>query len=149
MKIILLFGIWCLLSIGACDAQCNSSLWKHVYHPERFIKYGCRTVTGVVALIRPHEKDGDFHVCLKLDKGQPRYLNQKNMDHQRGCLVLEIICISPVTQQDAIRPCKKCPQPVKCPKKGDHIKVTGTFVTDTDGGHGWNEIHPVSTIEKL
>ena len=44
---------------------------------------------------------GDYHIQLKLDPGQPRFLNTKNMTKQKGCLVMEPICIKPVTQEDA------------------------------------------------
>jgi hypothetical protein len=36
---------------------------------------------------------------------------------------------------------------VAIPKKGDHVAVTGTFVHDVEGGHGWMEIHAVTKIE--
>lgn len=27
------------------------------------------------------------------------------------------------------------------------VKVTGSYVHDVEGGHGWMEIHPVTSIE--
>jgi len=129
-------------------AQCNQELWKHVYHPNRLVIYKkCVIVTGVIFAVKK-EKDGDYHIQLKLDKGQPRFLNTKNMTVQKGCLVIEPICIKTPTQADAIQPCKNCPT-IQIPKKGDHVKVTGSFVRDSEGNHGWNEIHPVSAIEIL
>ena len=131
-------------------AQCNPALWNHVYHPDRFTVWKrCKTVTGVILDAKRKEADGDYHIHLKLDPGQPRLLNQKNMNRQKGCLVLEIICVNPVTQDDAIGPCKHCPHSVIIPKTGDHVKVTGSFVLDNQGGHGWNEIHPVFKLEIL
>ena len=130
-------------------AQCRTELWRFVYHPDRFTVYKkCFTITGTV-MHKKKEADGDYHIRLKLDAGQPRMLNQKNMDKQGGCLVLEIICMKEPTQEDAIQPCRHCPTDIFVPKVGDHVKVTGSFVKDNEGNHGWNEIHPVSTIEKL
>jgi hypothetical protein len=140
-----------LISSYKSSAQndCDGSLWKHVYHPNRFTVWKqCKTVTGVIRLKR-READGDYHVQLKLDGGQPRFLNQRNMNAQNGCLVLEVICTNRVTQADAINPCKRCPNNIEVPKNGTHVKVTGTFVLDNEGNHGWNEIHPVYKIEIL
>ena len=100
---------------------------------------------GVINAMKK-EKDGDYHIQLQLDPGQPRFLNQRNMDAQDGCLVLEIICYNKVTQPDAVDACKSCPENVTIPKKGDHVQVTGSFVKDLEANHGWNEIHPVSAI---
>jgi hypothetical protein len=129
----------------ACD-----SLWKYVYKPERFtVHKKCATVTGVIAYKPIPEADGDYHIRLKLDPGQENYLNEKNGPDgkQHGCLVLEIICKNKVKQADAIEPCKDCYTDILVPKLGDHVKVTGTFVTDNEAGHGWNEIHPVYEVK--
>lgn len=95
------------------------------------------------------EADGDYHIQMQIDPGQRGFINQRNIDAQKGCLVLEIICYNKVTQADAKDPCKDCPENVQVPKVGDHVKVTGSFVKDLEGNHGWNEIHPVSSIETL
>src|SRR3979490_2004356 len=101
--------------------------WQHVYHPNRFTVWKrCTTVTGVIKK-RKKEADGDYHIQLLLDPGQPRFLNQRNMDAQNGCLVLEIVCFNKVTQVDAIQACKNCPENVTIPKTGDHVRVTGSF----------------------
>jgi hypothetical protein len=150
-KILIVF-VLLFLNCGVLHAQtpnCSSTIWKHVYHPDRFtIWKNCTTVTGVIMDLKK-EADGDYHIQLKLDPRQPRFLNQRNMDIQKGCLVLEIVCYNKVTQADAIQPCKNCSQNITIPKKGDHVKVTGSFVKDNEGNHGWNEIHPVSVIELL
>src|SRR5260370_19501612 len=99
-------------------------------------------VTGTSVLKRP-EKDGDIHIQLKL--ALP-LLDAENKSRQGGNLVLEPICVGPVTQADAIQPCQGLTNPVAIPKKGDHVAVTGTFVHDVEGGHGWMEIHPVTRI---
>ena len=103
--------------------SCDGSLWKYVYHPNRFTVWKqCSTVTGVI-LYKVKEADGDYHIRLKLDTGQPRFLNQKNMDKQSGCLVLEVICKASITQTDAVQPCKGCPNYINIPATGSHVKV--------------------------
>ena len=103
-------------------------------------------VTGTIVLKRP-EKDGDIHIQLKLDKQFLPLLDAENKSRQGGNLVLEPICVGPVTQADAIQPCQGLTNSVSIPKKGDHVAVTGTFVHDIEPGHGWMEIHPVTVIE--
>ena len=144
-----------MIALGIpCKAQhpCDGSLMKYVYKPERFtIHEQCATVKGTIAYTPIKEADGDYHLRLLLDPGQSQYLNAKNKSksgHQHGCLVLEIICENKITQADAIQPCANCPKNIKAPRVGDHVTVTGTWVTDNEGGHGWNEIHPVYSILK-
>ncbi|HXB31788.1 MAG TPA: hypothetical protein VNV35_00135 [Puia sp.] len=128
------------------QAACDNSLWQHVYNPSRFTVWKrCTTVTGVIKAMKK-EPDGDFHIQLLLDPGQPRFLNQRNIDAQNGCLVLEIICYNKVKQPDAVDACNNCPENVTIPRIGDHVQVTGSFVKDLEANHGWNEIHPVSQI---
>jgi hypothetical protein len=95
---------------AAASAQiannCDASLWNHVYHPTRLVQiHPCIRVTGTVVLKRP-EKDGDIHMQLKLDKQFLPLLNQTNKSRQGGNLVLEPICVGPVTQADAIQPAR-------------------------------------------
>jgi len=140
-----LFMIQYSLFISSSFAQCNNNLWHYVYHPNRFIvRDSCITVEGTI-IHKKKEADGDFHIRLKLERNESRYLNEKNYEMQDSCLVLEIICARKVKQRDAIVPCRGCPKDVYVPRKGEHVKVTGSFVTDTE--HGWNEIHPASSIE--
>ena len=50
---------------------------------------GCVTVTGVITK-KLKEKDGDYHVRLKLDPGQNSdLLNARNKSKQGGALVFE------------------------------------------------------------
>jgi hypothetical protein len=128
-------------------SPCDASLWNHVYHPARLVRlHECLRVTGTIVLERP-EKDGDIHIQLKLDKIILPLLDAENKSRQGGNLVLEPICVGPVTQADAIQPCQGLTNQVAIPKKGDHVAVTGTFVHDVEPGHGWMEIHPVTRIE--
>jgi hypothetical protein len=32
---------------------------------------------------------------------------------------------------------------------GKHVRVKGTYVWDSEPGHGWMEIHPVTNIEVI
>jgi len=97
-----------LVVTGFCQTTnpCNSSLWQHVYHSNRLkVIEECKTVTGNVEYKR-REKDGDWHIRLKLDSGQDGLLNEKNIDEQDGCLVIEIVCACEVSQTDAIGSCE-------------------------------------------
>ena len=124
--------------------NCDTSLWQHVYHKKRLLlKEQCKTVTGIV-ISKKKEKDGDFHIKLKLDKGQENLLNTKNLNNQDSCLVIEPICVNKVTQADALDFCEWCINHIFIPNKGQHVKVTGSYVLDSK--HGWMEIHPVTEI---
>ena len=126
---------------------CNQELWSHVYNPSRLkILNQCLQVTGTIEVIRL-EKDGDDHILLKLDPGQENLLNEKNIAQQQSDLVLEPVCLHTVTQADAISSCNGFHSNVIIPRIGTHVKVIGSYVLDT--AHGWNEIHPVSTINNL
>ncbi len=129
------------------NIPCDASLWQHVYHKYRLkVIEECKSVTGVVVSLRK-EKDGDYHIRLRLDPGQGDLLNEKNIEKQQGCLVIEIICANEVTQQDAIGACSDYVNNVSIPARGQHIKVTGSYVYDSQ--HGWNEIHPVTGVVVL
>ena len=123
---------------------CDASLWNHVYHSYRLqVIKSCLTVTGTVDVVR-NEKDGDEHILLHLDAGQENLLNNKNIEAQKGDLVLEPICAKAVTQEDAIGPCSGYLNNVQIPNAGDKVSVTGAYVLDKE--HGWMEIHPVTSI---
>lgn len=124
---------------------CDTTLWEHVYHAKRLVVIErCKTVTGII-YSRKKEKDGDIHIRLRLDKGQEKLLNEKNNQIQDSCLVIEPICVNEVTQSDAKDACIGFVNQVVIPKKGQHVKVTGTYVLDSQ--HGWTEIHPITKID--
>lgn len=113
----------------------------HVYSPDRLkLLAACVTVTGTVAVIRS-ETDGDLHVLLKLDPGEEKYLNAKNISAELGDLVLEPVCVRSPTQADAIPACAGYANPLLIPAVGSHVSVSGAWVLDQD--HGWQELHPV------
>ena len=132
-----------LSSISNFQSGCDPALWNYVYHSNRFKVYeACKTVSGTI--IGKHDNDdGDIHLQLRLN-GNSSLLNAKNISEQNGCLVLEIICAKKVTQADAIGPCSGYYNNVTVPGIGDNISVSGSYVLDTN--HGWNEIHPVSSL---
>jgi hypothetical protein len=148
-SILTIFLITTTCAAAFSQTACDASLWQHVYKPERFTVWKrCTSVTGVIKAMKK-EADGDFHIQMQIDPGQNGFINQRNIDAQKSCLVLEIICYNKVTQADATQVCKNCPENVQIPKVGDHVEVTGSFVKDLEANHGWNEIHPVSSIKAL
>jgi hypothetical protein len=127
---------------------CDQSLWNHIYNPSRLqIIDSCKTVSGVIDSIRS-ERDGDFHIRLKLDPEFSNLINPANINGQFGDLVLEPICINPVTQTDAISACQNFHQHITIPPVGTHVKVLGSYVLDKQH-NGWAEIHPVTSITPI
>ena len=128
-------------------SACDSILWQHIYHPKRLqIIENCKTVTGVLQLTRK-ERDGDLHMLVKLDPGFESLLNDQNITRQRGDLVIEPVCVGRVTQADAMDVCTNYASTIVIPPIGTRVEITGSFVFDTE--HGWNEIHPVTSIKVL
>ncbi|CAM6001593.1 unnamed protein product [Sphagnum balticum] len=100
-------------------------------------------VTGTIySLI--YEADGDIHIRLTVDSPFTYMLNASNYSGELGKLVCEPICATTVTQSDAISSCAGFTNTVYIPNVGEHVAVTGPYVTDND--HGWNELHPVTSI---
>ena len=125
--------------------SCDESLWNHVYNPQRLHRIeDCKTVSGTVTAVKK-EPDGDYHIRLTLDSPFSNMINQKNIDGQHGDLVLEPICQNKITQEDAKDACLGFTYQVFIPKAGEHVKVLGDYVLDSE--HGWNELHPVYSIE--
>jgi len=126
------------------SAQCDKTLWNHVYNNYRLVIHdSCATITGTVQHLI-YEADGDIHIRLILDSPYLYMLNSVNASQQYNCLVLEPICATTITQADAVAPCSGLTNTVYIPAVGEHVQVTGSYVTDND--HGWNEIHPVTQI---
>lgn len=160
MKQLLLLALAVVLLSATANSQTCSgvaALDKHIYRPERLEQQEpCITVRGIIRK-KIREKDGDFHVRLELDDDQPasKLLNERNMAKQSGFFVFEPICVNNVTQESALKACnvksptKHWKQKISLPNVGDHVEVTGVFVLDTEAGHGWFEIHPVTKITLL
>ncbi len=131
------------INTSRTSTDCDPALWNYIYHSNRFKVYeACKTVSGII-LARHYEADGDIHLQLRLN-GNSSLLNSKNISGQNSCLVLEIICAKKVTQANAIEPCSGYYNNVTIPSIGDQVSVTGSYVLDTH--HGWNEIHPISSL---
>jgi hypothetical protein len=107
----------------------------------------CKSVTGVIESKRV-EKDGDFHIMVKLDPQFSNLINSANIKNQFGDLVVEPICVNKVTQADAISACQNFRQNISIPPIGSHVKVIGSYVLDTEHGN-WAEIHPVTSITTI
>jgi len=139
-------------------AQCDTTLWDHVYKPERLVvKQPCVSVTGTIADATSgkrhdgvrHEGDGDTHGWLTVDSEFKNLLNAGNLSNENGNLVFEIVCKFQVSQEDAKA---ACPQtyhsPIQIPPIGSHVRIVGTYVQDMNHAQ-WMEIHPVTSITVL
>jgi hypothetical protein len=127
--------------------DCKNSLWKHVYDPSRLeIIDSCISVTGIIKESKA-EDDGDQHLLLLLDTGQDELLTKKNYKKKSDDLVLELVCANHIKDKKAKKACKGFKNNVQVPPLETHVKVTGTYVIDSN--NGWAEIHPVSKIEVI
>lgn len=132
--------------LPADSAYCDTTLWPHVYHNYRLIiNTACMSATGIIDGTPYSEADGDYHIRLRLDSPYTYMLNAANVSSEYGDLVCEPICVAAISQSDAVVPCQGVINNVYLPNAGEHVKVTGPYVTDN--AHGWNEIHPVTSIE--
>jgi hypothetical protein len=125
--------------------RCDATLWTHVYKQERLeVIEPCTEVEGRVTELR-REGDGDIHI--RLDVEDTSVLNIYNRLHAHGELIVELVCEVPSERAAAIAACAGFTPHVTLPGSGDRVRVTGALVKDRD--NGWNEIHPVTTIEVL
>lgn len=111
---------------------CNPNLWKYIWYPARLkVLEDCKTVEGTIEK-KFLSEDGDYHLLLAPDH-----------------LVLEIICAGPIEPKVkvAVQVCAGYENQIPVPQVGDRVSVTGSYVFDTT--HNWNEIHPVSFLEKF
>lgn len=140
---------------GTATGPCDDSLWTHVYNPQRLIvKQKCIAVTGTIADATNgkrrdgvrHETDGDTHGWLNVDPQFKSLLNAGNLSDEGGNLVFEIVCKYHVRQADAVGACSGYDATVQIPPVGTHVRITGTYVQDTNHSQ-WMEIHPVTGIE--
>jgi hypothetical protein len=139
--------------------HCDPVLMRHVWSPQRLkVLAPCKTVTGVVDLIRLPEPDGDTHVNIKLDPGQQRLIHRpgvapgssedyNNTRFQHGDLVTEAVCQHQVLLPNAQAACAGFHDTIQIPPVGTHVEVTGVYVLDQD--HGWTELHPMSAIKRI
>jgi hypothetical protein len=134
--------------VASNGTLCNSDINNFVYHPSRLkVIQECITVTGTLDLARA-EKDGDFHMLVKLDAPYANLTNSLNDAKFNGDLVVEPICQNTPTQADAIDPCSPYNGPnfgVSSISLGTHVQLTGRYVLDMQHG-GWAEIHPLDSM---
>ena len=127
-------------------SQCDASLWDRVYNPTRLqVLDACKVVTGTIDDL-DENPDGDTHMLLKLDAGYDDLLLKKNKTKKNGDLVVEVVCVHPVSDKKAVDACKGYSNKVAIPNVGDHVRVAGSYVNDSH--NDWAEIHPASRIEK-
>jgi len=135
-------------------AGCGDGLWQHVYHPSRLLVMNeCVTLSGTIVDASngrypdgvKHEADGDTHGWLHVDPQFANLLNNGNVTAEGGNLVFEIVCHFHVTQADAKPACSTLSDHTAIPPVGTHVRMSGTFVQDTNHQR-WNELHPVSRI---
>jgi hypothetical protein len=134
-------------SSSSSGKECDQTLWKHVYNPSRLqVVAPCKSVLGIIESKRV-ERDGDYHIRVKLDSQFSNLINSANIKNQFGDLVVEPICVNRVTQTDAISACQNFHQNISIPPTGAHVNITGSYVLDKEHGM-WAEIHPVTSITK-
>jgi len=132
-------------STSSSSCSDPASISTHVYHPYRLqIVKPCITASGTVDRVI-HEADGDVHVRTNLDQDYRNLTNSANDQYQYGDLVVEIICVTPPSQTDAIPACQNYSNQIPVPSAGQHITITGPYVLDTDH-YNWAEIHPVYSL---
>jgi hypothetical protein len=135
-------------TILSSGKECDQTLWKHVYNPNRLqLTAPCKSVLGIIESKRV-ERDGDYHIRVKLDSQCSNLVNSANIKNQFGDLVVEPICVNRVTQTDAIPACQNFHQNISIPPTGSHVNITGSYVRDKEHGM-WAEIHPVTSITKI
>jgi len=131
-------------STGDCD---TTLYWKYVYNPERLtVIEKCKTVTGVIEESNADD-DGDEHMLLKLDDGQKELLTKMNKKKKQGDLVIEAVCANKVKLKKVSSTCEGYINKIQIPALGTHVRVTGSLVNDSH--NGWNEIHPITSLEVI
>jgi hypothetical protein len=83
-----------------------ASISSHIYNSYRLqIMKSCITASGTVDRVI-QEADGDVHLRLNLDSAYSSLTNSANDQYQYGDLGVEIICVNPPSQRDAITACQ-------------------------------------------
>lgn len=117
---------------------------RYVWHPQRLlVKAACIRVTGVIQAVRK-EADGDLHLRLALDPQFTYLLTPANQGVEHGDLVIEPVCVRPVTLVVAIAICASDHDPLAppFPVVGDRVWMEGRYVVDL-AHSGWAELHPL------
>ena len=120
-----------------------------VWSPDRLqVLSPCKHATGIVAVTQP-EPDGDHHIWLRVDPGYEFLLDAENHFQAKPALLAEVTPDCPLATNPPNAPsANRCPtSTLALPRIGDHVTIDGPWVRDTE--HGWNEIHPVESIQIL
>jgi hypothetical protein len=125
--------------------NCDRELWRHIGEKEKLhVVEECTAVEGRVVSLSS-AVDGDLYITL--DPEQKSVLNLFNVMNGRGNLAVEVICEhAPANTADQAA-CGGFHSQITIPQVGDHVRVTGAYVTDRH--YGWREVHPVTRIEIL
>ena len=131
---------------GGSTCRDPASISSHIYNSYRLqIVKSCITASGTVDRVI-EEADGDVHLRTNLDPAYSNLTNSGNEGYPNyGDLVVEIICVNPPSQTDAIPACQNYTNQIPVPSAGQHIVITGPYVPDTDH-YNWAEIHPVYSL---
>lgn len=149
MKAAFVCLVFCFCTSLGLAQHCDATLWNHVYHKSRLtVVRNCATVSGTVHIVR-EEPDGDTHIQLKLDSQFNNMLNAVNKSKQNSALVIEPMCTHPpkASNKPATKACTNFSQNFPALQEGAHVSVTGSYVVDHDPGHGWREIHPITSVQ--
>ncbi len=118
-----------------------------MHNPDRLhVLDPCRHAAGIVVDVA-HEDDGDYHVWFTPDTAYVQLMNSEDHFQAQPAMLAEITpeCLPGRTPADA-HAASHCPKTkLRIPVIGNHISLDGPWVLDTD--HGWQEIHPVDSIQ--
>jgi hypothetical protein len=139
-------------TVAAAASGCPADPLAGVHDPQRLkVLTPCATFMGTVSRApKLNASDGDVTFNAKADAGYESMLNGKNLSE--GGLHIEIVprdqagCTPGQPVKGSAGNLGTCSGAnVAYPPLGAHVRVTGTWVMDT--WVGWNEIHPVASVE--
>ena len=136
------FVVLSLRAVASAGPVCDASLWDHVFSRTRLtVVEPCVVLRGVVVMPIP-QFDGDYHILVKPDPGY------EWVEPAQPLVNAEVMCVVPVMQDGPpAQTCAHWHQDIAVPAPGAHVEIAGAYVDD--GGHGWHELHPVTSIEAL
>lgn len=101
----------------------------------------CIRVSGTISSIRK-QADGDRMLLVLLDPEYAHLLSPGNA-RERNHLIVEVICVGPITQADAKAGCAANTNPLTVlPAVGQHVVLDGRYVLDLEHD-SWAELHPL------
>jgi hypothetical protein len=137
-------------TVSPAPSGCRTGLPEAgIHNPDRLhVLQPCAHASGVVVDVA-HEDDGDYHVWFRPDKGFEYLLNAENHFQGKPAMLAEITPDCPLdTNPPNGAAAAHCPKTqLLIPDLGQHIAITGPWVLDV--AHGWQEIHPVDSIQIL